>query len=401
MNKKQNNFKLTNLKFFLFDISTRRNFIPILSIYFLTLANTTANQIWIFSWLAFIAAILLEVPSWYFADNFWHKKTLVLSKIFQASSVLLYILWYYLVSPYNFYIFVIASIFQTAWFAFFSWTKSAFYHELLETQDKEKKYSKYAWKMSANVSLASVLIIFTLPFLTIIHILLPFIVWIVVDIIWMFILLSIPNPNINHKGEVDKNIFELFSEAKLNGLLPISIFTWLIMWVFLWEWAFRTPYLESLWYPLALIGMVMAVSRIVWYFVWHHIHKIEKYISMKQHFFIEIFLFSSFYFLIILFTNPYLVWLIISIFIGYKWGRQSLINWYLFKDYIKSKKYKATFLSMSSMLNSVFWTIVSFWMWYLITIQSYRFTYAILWLTLFILLSISYYFTFIKNKRAK
>jgi hypothetical protein len=175
----------------------------------------------------------------------------------------------------------------------------------------------------------------------------------------------------------------------------------LIMWVFLWEWAFRTPYLESLWYPLALIGMVMAVSRIVWYFVWHHIHKIEKYISMKQHFFIEIFLFSSFYFLIILFTNPYLVWLIISIFIGYKWGRQSLINWYLFKDYIKSKKYKATFLSMSSMLNSVFWTIVSFWMWYLITIQSYRFTYAILWLTLFILLSISYYFTFIKNKRAK
>ncbi|MBT3728924.1 hypothetical protein HOG27_02375 [bacterium] len=45
MNKKQNNFKLTNLKFFLFDISTRRNFIPILSIYFLTLANTTANQI--------------------------------------------------------------------------------------------------------------------------------------------------------------------------------------------------------------------------------------------------------------------------------------------------------------------------------------------------------------------
>lgn len=38
-------------KFFLYLLSQRRNFIPILSIYYLTLPDTTANQIGIFTGL--------------------------------------------------------------------------------------------------------------------------------------------------------------------------------------------------------------------------------------------------------------------------------------------------------------------------------------------------------------
>ncbi len=398
---KSKNFKLTNLKFLLFSVSTRRNFIPILSIFFLTLPNTTANQIWIFSWIWFIATLLFEVPSWYISDLLWHKKTLVMSKIAQALSIFCYILWYYLVSPYNFYIFVVAAVFQTIWFAFFSWTRSAFYHDILEEAWKEKSFTKYEWKLWANTSLASVIIIFLLPFTVWYHIITPFVIWLIVDILWIFVLLSIPDPEIkhHHKDKPKKSILELFKEAKVSWLLNLSIFLWLISWALLWSSPFRTPYLEELWYPVILLWAVMWFSRVVRFIVWHTIHKVEKHVTMKQHFFMEIFLFSFYFLAIAFFNNPYLVWFIISLVIWYKWWRWSLVRSYLFKDYIKDKRYKATFLSMSSMLNSVFWGAATFIIWYYISIYWYKLNYHYLWIILFIFLSISYYFAFIKKKR--
>ncbi|MFK7780079.1 MAG: hypothetical protein QM490_02930, partial [Candidatus Gracilibacteria bacterium] len=102
------NFKFVNLKFLLFSVSIRRNFIPLLSIFFLTLPNTTANQIGIFTGIGFIATLLFEVPSGYVSDVIGHKKTLVISKISQVFSMICYILGYFLVSPFNFYIFILA-----------------------------------------------------------------------------------------------------------------------------------------------------------------------------------------------------------------------------------------------------------------------------------------------------
>lgn len=74
-------------KYFLFELSQRRHFIPILSIFFLTLPNTTANQIGIYSGIGFIVSFFLEIPSGYVADMFGHKKTLVLSKILMIISM--------------------------------------------------------------------------------------------------------------------------------------------------------------------------------------------------------------------------------------------------------------------------------------------------------------------------
>lgn len=396
------NFKLTNLKFLLFTISLRRNFIPILSIFFLTLPNTTAHQIWIFTWIWFIATLLFEVPSWYISDIFGHKKTLVLAKISQVLSMICYLLWYYLVSPYNFYIFVVASIFQTIWFAFFSWTKSAFYHDILEEAWKEKEFAKYEWKLWWNVSLASVLMIFLLPFTITFHILSPFLIWWFVDILWIIVLLSIPNPKLNHNisDEIKhKSFIVLFKEAWSSWLLNLSIFLWLISWFLLWESPFRWPYLEELWYPIVFIWAVMWLSRLIWFVLWHTIHKIEKHITMKQHFFIEIFLFSWFFLTISFLNNPYIVWIIISLIIWYRWWRGSLVRSYILKDYIKDQRYKATFFSMSSMLNSIFGVAVTFVLWYFISIHWYKPNYLYLWVILFILLSISYYFTFIRQKK--
>lgn len=394
-----NNFKKTNFKFLLFNISLRRNFIPLLTIFFLSLPNTTANQIWIFTWIWFIATVLFEVPSWYISDIFGHKKTLIISKIFQVLSMICYILWYYLVTPYSFYIFIIASVFQTIWFAFFSWSKAAFYHDFLEESWKEKEFAKYEWKMWWNTSLASVLIIFLLPFSAIYHILIPFIIWLFIDILWIFIIASIPNPKISHyENKKHTPFLQLVKDADKSGLINLSIFLWLIAWFLLWETPFRWPFLEELWYPVIFIWSVMWFSRVIWFILWHTIHKLENYITMKQHFFIEIFLFSWFFISVSLINNPYIVWIIMSLIVWYKWWRWSLVRSYIMKDFIKDKRYKATFLSMSSMLNSVVWAMVTFIVWYYIAIYWYKLNYLCLWIILFILLFISYYFTFIKKR---
>jgi hypothetical protein len=56
-------------KYFLIQFTNRRNFIPILSVYFLTLADTHANQIGLYTGIGYIAAMLMQMPSGYIADH--------------------------------------------------------------------------------------------------------------------------------------------------------------------------------------------------------------------------------------------------------------------------------------------------------------------------------------------
>ena len=63
-------------KLFLMELTTRRNYIPILALYFLTLPNATAQQIGLYTGISWLAGFILEIPSGYLSDIFGHKKTL-------------------------------------------------------------------------------------------------------------------------------------------------------------------------------------------------------------------------------------------------------------------------------------------------------------------------------------
>ena len=385
-------------KFFLFVLSGRRNFIPILSVFFLTLDNTNANQIGIFTALWFLGTFLFEIPSWYFSDLFWHKKTLLLAKVIQWLSVLLYIAWAFVSSPFNFYIFTLGAVFQSIWFAFTSWTISAFYHDILESKWEESKFAVLFWKIKANVSLFSVLIIIALPFLVNISYLIPLIIWFWFDIMWFFALLFIKTPNKENNIESQKTIFEIFKDVKVSWILWVSIFFSLIGWYLLADSPYRGPYLVDLWYPVILIWFTMWLSRVIWFLVGHHIHILEKYFSFKKLMLFEIFFFSGGLILISVLNNPYLVWVMFSILVWYKWGRWPLVTWFLLKEYVKDKNYKATFLSITSQLTSIVWILITYFKWLVIFTYSYKISYFFLWLSLFLFLLLSYGFIFYKKR---
>ncbi len=386
-------FKSLNAKFFIFLLSGRKGFIPILSIYFLMLDNTTVNQIGIFMAIGYLASLILEIPSGYFSDRFGYRKTLILSKIFQFISTFLYLSGWFIDSPYNFYIFIFWMLFQAFWSSFNSWTISAFYHEILEKRWQEKLFAEKLWKLNGKVSLFSAFIMVLFPFSMWIHAIMPFLLTLLLDLIWLIAILFLPKVKTEYNIWKIKWIKELFFEAKKHNLLHISVFLWLIGWFFLWDTAFRWPYLIDLGFPLIWIGLVLGFSRIVRFVIWHYIHHLENYITMKQHFFFDMILFSFWYILIAYFNNPYVVWLIISIILWYKWGRISLIQSYLLKDYIKDKRYKATMLSIESQLTNIIWMFTSLMFGYIIS-TSYELWYFSLGISLFICLSISYYFIF-------
>lgn len=385
-------------RFTIYLFSQRRNFIPILSIYFLTLSNTTAQQIWVFMSLGFLASFLLEIPSAYFADRFWHKKTLILSKVLQWLSLFFFIGASFVDSHLNYYIFILWSITQAFGFSFFSGTTSAYFHWILERTGRGKDFGKIMAKLKWKVSLICAIMIVLLPFLTTIDILVPLIVSIWVDIIGFFFLLSLPDEKKVYEIKKSKNILEILKEARISKALHVSIYVWVILWFLVWENAYRSVYLESLGYPIILIGMVMWLSRLVWFIVWHYAHYIETLLTMRQLFLFEIMLFPLFIAMISYFDNPYLVWILLSIIIWYQHGRKAIIEWFIINNYITDPRYKATVLSLQSFINSLTSTLVSFFIWF-VMIYSYKLWYAVLSFSLFFLMVVSFYYIFRSEKK--
>ncbi|MCA9495688.1 MAG: hypothetical protein KC589_01995 [Nanoarchaeota archaeon] len=381
------NLKSNIWKFFIYQLTLRRNYITILSIYFLTLPNTTANMIGLYTGIGNIVAFFLEIPSSYFADRFGHKKTLILAKFLLLFSTLSFIF------IQNFYGFVLGSTFLSVSFAFSSGTTSAFFHETLEGLGRVKEYSKLLGRIRGNVSLLSMFFIIALPFLTTINIILPLIVGLFFDIFGLIISFTLVNPKTNLKlnGKKIKSIFTIFLEAKKLNFLPFAVFVGAIAGFSMGDSPFRYIYLESLAYPVVLMGFVMGLSRLVWFIVARYAYLIEEHFTMKQHLFFEILFFPSAFLLMAFFSNPYLVAFFSIIFVGYMFGRSQVIESYIFKNHISDKNYKATILSIKSQFTLFFQFLVPLSIAYFMN-SSFKLGYTILGISLFLILLISFFY---------
>jgi MFS family permease len=390
------NFKVAGLesniwKFFLFTLSQRRNFLPILAIYFLTLPNTTAQQIGLFSAFGALASFFLEIPSGYFSDKFGHKKTLILSKFLMACSLLCFIFGSFLVSP--FFAFTFGAIFQSVGFAMSSGTAGVFMHETLKKLGKEKDFSKIFGRIQGKVSLVSAFIIILLPFLTSINIIIPLVVGLVLDVLGLFVAFSFVDPRLHEhvaKNLKTKKIGKILKNYWNLNLFSLSIFLGAITGFSLASSSFRALYVVDLGYPIIYLGFIMGLSRVVWFLFSYQAHNIEKYFTMKQFLLLEIFIFGSIYLMIAYFSNPYVISGLFILIGGYLWGRSAVTKKYLL-DIVDDSTYKVTLLSICSQMTSMFNFIVAFFIGFVMQI-SYRFGFVVFAVSLICVLAISYIF---------
>ena len=373
-------------KYFIVQFTNRRNFIPILSIYYLTLPNAHANEVGLYTGIGFFAAMLMQLPAWYIGDHWWQKNTIILSKVLIIFSSI-----FFLIAD-NFWIFTLGSIFMALWCnAFSSGTMSSLLKWTLEKLGRWEKYKSVASSISGNVSLLSIIFIITLPFFTQIDIKLPLIIGLIIDIIWLAIALSLFSIHTKIEKAEKKWILKIIREiSKEKWFLSYALFAGIISGFLLADSAYRSLYLVEIWYPLIYIWFIMAWSRLVWWAVGKSIKTIEEYISFSSLIKIELLLFPIYYIGASHVSNPWILWIIFSLVIWWFWWRNEIYTDYLM-DNTKNQKYRITRLSVKSQIENIIQIIVSFGIAWIMGI-SYQLGFHILWISLFIILSLVYFF---------
>ncbi len=345
----QRELKSNIWKYFLIILTNRRNYIPILAIYFLTLPNATAQQIGLYIGIGWLAGFLLEIPSGYISDKFGHKKTLILAKFFMLISTLFFIFGNSL--PY----FILGSSFIALGFAFTSGTGGAFLHNTLVGLKREKDYGDIDGKIRAKASLVSVGMILLLPLLTKIALVLPIKIYLIFDVVGILTVFSLYSPKIKYSAEDEEGekIWSQLKRFKGTGFYVTSLFVGFIGGFIMALSPFKEPFVESLGFPIIFIGSIMAFSRVVWFIVGHNL-KILKKIKLKKLLFYEIFFFSGLLILSSQLRNPYFIGLIFATMIGYYHGRSSLIGEHYLNNFLINKRYKATMLSIKQQIGKLF-----------------------------------------------
>ncbi|MCK5624446.1 MFS transporter [Candidatus Pacearchaeota archaeon] len=345
----QDKLKSNIWKYFLIILTNRRNYLPILAIYFLTLSNTTAQQIGLYIGIGWIAGFLLEIPSGYISDKWGHKKTLILAKFSMLISTLFFIFGNSL--PY----FILGSSFIALGFAFTSGTGGAFLHNTLVGLKREKEYGNIGGKIRAKASLVSAGMILLLPLLTKISFIMPIKIYLIFDIVGILVAFSLYSPKIKYgaKDEEGEKIWSQLKRFKGTGFYTTSLFIGMLGGFMMALSPFKEPFVESLGFPIIFIGSIMALSRVVWFIVGHNLKFLKK-IKIQRLLFYEIFFFSGLIILISQLTNPYLIGAMFAILIGYWHGRSSLIGEYYLNNFLINKRYKATMLSIKQQIGKLF-----------------------------------------------
>lgn len=374
-------------KRFFILLTSRRNFFTILSIYYLSLPNTHAQEIGFYTAAGSIASLLLQIPAGYLWDKWGNKNVIILSKLFFLISSTLF----FFGSGFRF--FFVAMIFQSlAGDAFSTGNLSAFLHDTLGWLKRESEYKKIASRLRGLASLISVWFIIGLPFLTTIDIKLPFAVAIFIDIIWLLFAFSLfPVKAKTILGETAlqiKKIWPVMKQSWQTWFMAIAIFSALIMGFLMADSSFRSPYLQSLWYPVMFIGFVMWGSRLIWFIVGRYAYNIEKYISFSKLMLIEIIVFGAYYMTAASFHNPYIIWAIFALVIGYFRWRSDLYTNHLIQ-LIPNHAYKATLLSIEWQIVGIFKIIIVLVAGVLMQ-RSYSLWFFTLWIVLIIVLGICY-----------
>ncbi len=378
-------------KYFLLNVSQRRHYIPILSVYFLTLPNSTARQIGLFTGIGYLAGFVLEIPSGYVADLFGHKAALILSKIFMLASLASFILGS---TGHAFVWFILGSIFMSGGFAFMSGSTSAFMHNTLLVLRRDREYTKIMSKISANAALVSMVLVLLLPFTTKISILTPLWINLGFDAIGLCIALWMTAPPQEKDAAPKWSTFtSLFHKAKGTGFFPFSVFIGLIGGMLFAQSPFREVYLVSLGFPVILVGVIMGISRFFWFVLGHQAERIRTLLPLKRLLFLEILFFSFGYFLMALLNNPWVLVVVAIIYTGYYWGRREIMIHYSLDHFVHDHKYKATILSIQAQVQNLIQAVFVFGLAYFMGI-SYKTGYYAISIALFVSLVITYFFVY-------
>lgn len=373
-------------KYFLIVLTNRRNYIPILSLYFLSLPNATAQQIGLYTGIGWLAGFLLEIPSGYISDKIGHKTALVIAKIALLLSTISFIIGNSLI------FFILGSIFIAIGFAFTSGTKEAILHNTLLGLKRDHEYGELNGRIGANASIISAAMIILLPLLTKISLVMPIKAYLIFDVVGVIVALSLHTPKIEYRTEdvEGEKIYSQLKRFKNTGFYTFSIFLGILSGFLISLSPYKEPYVTTLGLPIILIGSIMALSRAIWFIIGHNLRLLKK-IKIEKLMLYEIFLFAALIIASALLKNPYVVVVLLALMKGYYYGREPLIEEYFLNKFLINRRFKATMLSIKDQFEKIIQTIIVFAIGFIMA-KSYETGFLAIGISMFLLLITMYPF---------
>ncbi len=368
-------------KYAIFLVSNKRIFVAILSVYYLTIQNTTIQDVGLIMLIGNLAGFLFEIPSGYISDKVGHKKTLIFSRIFMLASTICFLL------ASNFYLLILGSVFTSLAFAFASGTGSAFMHETLTALGREKEFNTIMGKIRSIGFFVPILLMTLIPFLVSISYKLPFLISLFTDFIGLITAISFVSPKIKPekiKEITTTNFKQVIKKGKETGFLSWSV---LLAFVSGASWAlsgFRAPYQEFVGLHVIYFGVLLGVGRLLASIILFYTGKIQKYFTLESFIKLKILIYIVFVSLLGIFDNMYSVAIVFILMNGLKWGTSQITSNFMIEK-ISKTNFKATLLSVKAQISQVVRALFAGGVGFLIHKTSYQTGFIVL---AFIILSV-------------
>lgn len=349
-------------------IAEKRVFIAILGSYYLTIEGVTPKTVGVILLVAGVSGFLFEVPSGYASDKLGHKQALVASRIFAIGSTLCFIF------AANITALLAAAILLSLSQAFQSGTGSVFMHETLRGLKRDHEYSEVMGKLS-SISFA-VPIIFTVlvPFFVQISYKIPFLVALIIDCIAFVasLLLVVPPVTTEHVEEIDSvNFKQVVKDGYRRKYFSLALISGIISGVLYAVGGFRAPYQSLIGVPVALFGVFFGLSRVFVSLMLAYSYLLGRYFDPASFYRAQIILHSILFFILGIFSDR---WIVVTVFIvmnAFQWGLSKIDEGYQL-SMIKTSKFKATLLSLTSQVDKLVSAVFSFGVGVIIEKTSYQ-----------------------------
>ena len=355
-------------KYTLLLISNKRVFVAILGAYYLTVPGVTPQWIGTILLAGTLAGFLLEIPSGYVSDKIGHKKALVISRAMMLASTILFL------AGEKIIFLVLASIFMSASNAFHSGTGSAFMHETLRALNKEKDYSKIMGKISSIGFAVPIIFMVLVPFLVSVNYKIPFIISLFVDLIGLFAAISLVRPPVlqEHIEEINATNFrQVVREGYNLKFFRFSIFVGIIAGVLFGISAFRAPYQLFIGIPVIWFGVFFGIGRALASLMLAYSGKIKELTKDVYSFYkFRLVFYAVMIFILGTISVPWIVVFVFIISNAFQWGLSQVGAGYML-EIIRTSKFKATLLSVSSQIEEIFAAISVFGLGFAIERSSY------------------------------
>jgi MFS family permease len=364
----------------------KRPYMTFLTIFLLTMPNATANTIGLLTLIGQIVGFLFEVPSGYVSDKIGHRNALIISSVAMVLSTACYVF------ADNIYWFFAGAILLSISIAFKSGTNSAFIHETLTALNKKDRYAEIEGKMRSIGFAVPIILILLLAVIAETNFRLAFGVMLIIDIIALFVAVSLVNPNVKESKikEVDLESFpRIFKKFLTMKYARYALLTTVIFGIYFGSViGFRNPFQESLGFSILTIGILWAISRVFISLLLLVNGKIYKMFTYKQFIILRTLVYAVGLIAIGLSPN---IWIVAVLFIIITTTNLGLSSTGLQYDLelIGDSNSKATLLSIRAFMGNIFTGLSGLGMGALIVAHSYPIAYLVVGLSLLGMIIIS------------